>query len=215
MYHQAHKLHACTKLHDWIIVADSDEFHEYPNHVRKFFDQLDAQGYNLVNGLFLDRVTKRGRLEAISEGISLERQYPLGCRLHRAFNIGTPKKVMAFKGYFRINRGHHRLALCWFWERRNYLQVSPWSTCPPQSNFSLDPTPYPGRLNVHHFKWMKGQYEATAHKATVWKGTSVGKNYDIVRNHLKHYRGICVSCRAANCLKSPALGAIRSSVHAT
>ena len=199
MYHQAHKLKACANPADWIIVADSDEFHEYPSgNVLKFFRKLDKLGYNLVNGLFLDRVSSHGRLEPISVELSLDKQYALGCRLHQAFNLGTPKKVMAIKGYLRINRGHHRLALCWFWARRNYLHLSPWNECPPRLEI-LQPRPYPERLNVHHFKWIDGQYEATLHKAEVWKGTAVGENYEFVKSHLREHNGICVSCRSVRC----------------
>lgn len=198
MYHQAHKLLYCTSEKDWIVVADSDEFHEYPGHdISKFLFAIDAEGYNLVNGIFLDRVTRDGSLPSLSGGEDLHKRFPLGCRVHALFRLGTPKKVMAFKGYLRINRGHHRLALCWFWNRRNYLHLTPWESCSPKDSIELKP--FSKRLNVHHFKWIDGQYLATFHKAKVWRGTSVEKSYLSVLNHFDRCKGICVSNPKLKC----------------
>lgn len=191
MFHQAHKLLHCTRPNDWIIVADSDEFHEYPTKdVKVFLKKLDFRNINIVNGIFLDRVSINGSLEELYYDSHIFEEFPLGCQLHRSFSLGTPKKVMAFKGYLRINRGHHRIALCWFWNRRNYLDLTPWDSCPPKILVELKS--YARRLNVHHFKWMKGQYEATQHKAKVWANTSVGKSYHNVLKHLEQCGGICV-----------------------
>ena len=204
MFHQAHKLLYCTTIQDWIIVADSDEFHEYPGRVvTKFFRELDLDGVNVVNGLFLDRVSTDGSLKALIDGVHVFKQFELGCRLHRVFGLGTPKKVMAFKGNFRINRGHHRLALCWFWNRRNYLDLTPWKTCPPKESERIKT--YRKRLNVHHFKWMKGQYEATQYKAEVWKGTSVGKSYEKTLQHFEQCSDICIKSAKMRCVKQKTL----------
>lgn len=198
MFHQLHKLLYCTGPNDWILVADSDEFHEYPTKdVNEFLKELDSRNINIVNGIFLDRVSLDGSLKELSHNSHIFNQFPLGCRLHRSFNLGTPKKVMAFKGTLRINRGHHRVALCWFWIRRNYLHLTPWESCPPPKRMELKP--YTRRLNVHHFKWIKGQYEATQHKAEVWANTSVGKAYNTVLQHLEQCRGICVKNLKMQC----------------
>ena len=200
MFHQAHKLMYCTGAEDWIIVADSDEFHEYPTgDVNQFLKDLDSQKINMVNGIFLDRVSHDGSLKELSHKSDIFEQFPLGCRLHRSLRLGTPKKVMAFKGTLRINRGHHRIALCWFWNRRNYLDLTPWDSCPPKNMTELKP--YKKRLNVHHFKWMKGQYEATKHKANVWANTSVGEAYKNTLMHLKHCKGLCVRNPSIKCMK--------------
>lgn len=204
MFHQAHKLLYCTNPKDWIVVADSDEFHQYPgNNITTFLNKLDSKRINLVNGLFLDRLAADGSLIEPTNHSHLFSQFSLGCQMHRTFNLGTAKKVMAFKGNLRINRGHHRLALCWFWNRRNYLDLTIWKTCPPDDRIKIKQ--YPKRLNVHHFKWMKGQYEATHHKAEVWKGTSVGKSYEAVLNHFIKCGGVCVRTPSMRCLKVKSL----------
>lgn len=198
MFHQAHKLLHCTRSADWIIVADSDEFHEYPTkNISSFFEVLDSRQINVVNGLFLDRLSDDGALKEPNPHLPIFGQFIMGCRMQRFLSLGTPKKVMAFKGNLRINRGHHRLALCWFWSRRNYLDLTPWKTCPPHASTKI--RPMKGRLNVHHFKWMKGQYEATLHKADVWKGTPVGAAYKNVLEHIERCDGICVQSPEMKC----------------
>ncbi|CAL6332099.1 unnamed protein product [Bathycoccus prasinos] len=200
MFHQAHKLLYCTGDDDWIIVADSDEFHEYPTRdVNQFLEDLDTKKVNIVNGIFLDRVSEDGLLKEPSNKSDIFEQFILGCKLHKSFRLGTPKKVMAFKGALRINRGHHRIALCWFWNRRNYLDLTPWNSCPPKNLIEMKP--YKMRLNVHHFKWMRGQYEATRQKAKVWANTSVGESYNTVLKHLERCGGICVKTQAMQCSK--------------
>mmetsp|Transcript_43035 Transcript_43035/g.82104 ORF Transcript_43035/g.82104 Transcript_43035/m.82104 type:complete len:435 (+) Transcript_43035:1718-3022(+) len=201
MFHQAHKLKACTASSDWIIVADSDEFHEYPAPVPLFFQRLDRGNYNVVNGMFLDRVSLSGQLKPLTN-IPVHRQFPLGCRLHKVFNLGTPKKVMAFKGYLRINRGHHRLALCWFWARRQLLHVSPWDQCPP---YPEPPTVkvYEKRLNVHHFKWIEDQIESSKRKMHAYNGSKVALNYMAVLKHIHLHAGVCTTC--ASCFRAPSL----------
>lgn len=204
MYHQAHKLLHCTILEDWIIVADSDEFHEYPtNNVTVFLKSLDTQGINVVNGMFLDRISLRGSLIDPSPKFHIFSQFELGCELHRVIGLGTPKKVMAFKGYLRINRGHHRLALCWFWNRRNYLDLTTWKVCPPRDLVYIKT--YKRRLNVHHFKWMKGQYESTKQKAEVWKGTPVAKSYINALKYFDRCSDICVHSSRIKCRKQTKL----------
>ena len=192
MFHQAHKLFFCTRKKDWIIVADSDEFHEYPGgSVIKFVQQMSKEGYNFANGLFMDRISNSGALSKLKTKVDIFTQFPLGCRLHKRLSLGTPKKVMIFRGNLRINRGHHRLALCWFWQRRNQLHLSPWSTCPPKEDDVI--SPYPKRLNVHHFKWVEGQLEATERKAQTWEGTSTGQSYRNVLAYLRKCGGLCIN----------------------
>jgi len=202
MFHQAHKLLFCTRSEDWIIVADSDEFHEYPGgSVNTFVKQLMEQGHNFAKGLFLDRIASSGALVELKSEGDIFTQFPIGCRLHKRLSLGTPQKVMIFRGNLRINRGHHRLALCWFWQRRNQLNLSPWSTCPSKDKDII--SPYPKRLNVHHFKWMKGQLEATERKARTWGSTSTGRSYRNVLTYLQRCRGLCVNDDKIKCKHLP------------
>ena len=202
MFHQAHKLLFCTTKEDWIVVADSDEFHEYPGkNIRTFVEEMTNKGYNFANGIFLDRISADGTLLEIDDFMHLFERFPLGCRIHLRLGLGTPKKVMIFRGELRINRGHHRLALCWFWQRRNQLHLSPWSTCPQQSADKI--SPYPKRLNVHHFKWLKGQLEASEYKAQAYFGGPTGESYRKVLDYLRKCKGLCIHDPKIKCRPSP------------
>mmetsp|Transcript_6795 Transcript_6795/g.20329 ORF Transcript_6795/g.20329 Transcript_6795/m.20329 type:complete len:435 (-) Transcript_6795:829-2133(-) len=201
MFHQAHKLLFCTKKKDWIVVADSDEFHEYPGKNISFFvKEMTIKGYNFANGIFLDRISTDGSLVEIDDSMHLFEQFPLGCRVHLRLGLGTPKKVMIFRGALRINRGHHRLALCWFWQRRNQLYLSPWSTCPPQNAEKI--SPYPKRLNVHHFKWLKGQLESSEYKAQAYFGAPTGDSYVKVVDYLRKCEGLCIDDPKIKCRRT-------------
>ncbi|XRB17817.1 glycosyltransferase family 4 protein [Pseudoscourfieldia marina] len=199
MFHQLHKLKFFTKARDWIVTADSDEFHEYPGgNVESFLKYCEKAGYNLVNGLFLDRVARNGHLKKLDDNISLFDQFPLGCRLHNLIALGTPKKVMAYKGTLRINRGHHRVAPCTFWERRKLSDLTNWPMCDPWRIESLNP--YPKILNVHHFKWMQGQLESIRMKMAHYvRGDSSYRAYANSLKHMEYYNGICVHCKRTMC----------------
>ena len=43
---------------DWIVVADSDEFHSYPESLPDFLAKLDNAGLVAVKGVLWDRVSK-------------------------------------------------------------------------------------------------------------------------------------------------------------
>lgn len=45
-------LHNNTIWDDWIILADSDEFHEYPGSIPKYLNSIGSRGKNLVYGRF-------------------------------------------------------------------------------------------------------------------------------------------------------------------
>lgn len=198
MFHQAHKLLFCTGVEDWIVVADSDEFHHHPGgNIKSFVNKMASQGYTLANGLFLDRVAMTGALLELNPIKNIFEQFPLGCQMHFRLKLGTPKKVMIFKGNLRINRGHHRLALCWFWERRNQMHLTPWSDCPPPEDDVI--SPYPIRLDVHHFKWMRGQLEASESKARAYWNTSTGYTYQNVLKYLRKCGGVCVTDSQIDC----------------
>eukprot|EP00959_Pyramimonas_sp_CCMP1952_P077399 1617701-Pyramimonas_sp.AAC.1 len=55
-FHQAHKLLAATRPMDWIVTADSDEFHEIPHgSYPTFLRECDRKTVNFVRGNFYDR----------------------------------------------------------------------------------------------------------------------------------------------------------------
>jgi len=123
---------------------------------------------------------------------------------------------MAYKGFLRINRGHHRLASCAFFLHRGYFHLYPTSTCLTHSIQSSQYFPYPKKLKVHHFKWMNGTYEAAVHKAKTWthlagnqgskmsqSALSVAAAYTRTVSHLdSNSRRFCTKCKELRCKQS-------------
>lgn len=208
-WNQAHKLDACSRTDDWIIIADSDEFHEYPKAAAAFLRDAERLGVNFVRGRFADRVTEDGALSPYVPGTPITAQFPLQCELAGLFSLGNPRKVVAFRGSLRINRGHHRLALCSFWERRGYMHVTPWKElgCPPRREPHGPPKAHSATVPVHHFKWMAGQYEAAAYKARQYAHEpKIGGVYRVLLKHLdEHDQKLCTRCPQSRCTKAPKL----------
>mmetsp|Transcript_46167 Transcript_46167/g.76924 ORF Transcript_46167/g.76924 Transcript_46167/m.76924 type:complete len:530 (-) Transcript_46167:313-1902(-) len=187
-FHQAHKLLAATRANDWIVTADSDEFHEVPHgNYPQFLRECDHQRVNFVRGIFYDRVSRTGSLAKLLPGKPLGAQFPMACQLFRGLPTGTPKKILAYKANLRINRGHHRLALCFFFVFRGYSFVSPFASCSSDTQLVLKP--HARILPVHHFKWMAGiedayRYKAARYNVSLGLDKQIAKSYSEVLSHL-------------------------------
>eukprot|EP00238_Polyblepharides_amylifera_P008638 CAMPEP_0196600730 /NCGR_PEP_ID=MMETSP1081-20130531/95542_1 /TAXON_ID=36882 /ORGANISM="Pyramimonas amylifera, Strain CCMP720" /LENGTH=397 /DNA_ID=CAMNT_0041926583 /DNA_START=569 /DNA_END=1762 /DNA_ORIENTATION=+ len=189
-FHQAHKLISSVRSEDWIVTVDSDEFHDLQHYgsYPEFLSKCDDVGINFVRGTFVDRLAESGELVRMNARESVQSQFPLACSLSKVLPTGSTKKIMAYKGGLRINRGHHRLALCDFYDVRGYTDVSPYGPCSLSTEVQL--VPYPSVLGVHHFKWMKGVEEATRYKATRYSNMSgrskeTGEAYTRLVEHLE------------------------------
>lgn len=65
---------------DGIIVADSDESHEYPTQgVNQFLKDLDSKKITVVNGIFLDTISHNGSLKELSNKSDIFEQFLFGC----------------------------------------------------------------------------------------------------------------------------------------
>lgn len=96
---------------DWIILADSDEFHNYgPNiTVYDFLFAVERQGASYVRGYLVDRVARDGSLPAITSTPAIYQQFPLACAVVGTLYGGKTKKIAAFKAYLRSNQGNHKI----------------------------------------------------------------------------------------------------------
>jgi hypothetical protein len=123
---------------DWAVVADLDEFQEYPDDLASVVEYCEERGYDAVTGEFLDRIGPDGAMPPITDGESLWDTFPLGGDVTKGL-LADPGispfysgKVVAAKGTTLISWGHHYVA------RGN--------PC-PHSEISVP---------VHHFKWDAG-----------------------------------------------------------
>jgi hypothetical protein len=112
----------------WLISADLDEFHEFPDQLDKFAPFLESKNLDGVRGRFVDRMARAGFPE-LQPDVSIWRQFPLGTDMTRAVLRGWIDKVMLHRPEVRLVPGHH--------DAYGGANIRFWAeTCA-----------------VHHFKW--------------------------------------------------------------
>lgn len=140
---------------DWVVQADSDDFHEYPDSLPEVLDRFKHA--SAVQGVYVDRLAPEGRLEwAVSEP-SIYAQFPNICDVSLGLLGVTTNgscKLMAYRGYLKPGGGGHRVAV-------NCRKVRYWAGHTSEALHE-----YHGEDNVrdhtwrsqwpykvHHFKW--------------------------------------------------------------
>jgi len=145
-----------AKPEDWIISADVDELHEFPDDLPKFLTYCEKKGVNCVQGVFIDRLSTDGQLAPIIDAPPLWEQFPVQadviCTIRRkdmkGWENGTVN-IMACRGNVFPNRGGHEplkngTPIKYLFGR---LQLAKYSgITKPDIRFSFP-------LRVHHFKW--------------------------------------------------------------
>ncbi|MCS7024390.1 MAG: glycosyltransferase family 2 protein [Bryobacteraceae bacterium] len=119
----------------WFVLADVDEFQEYPGGLRKVISECDRVGFDAIRGCFLDRLSRDGVLAPVEKHRPLSQQFPIGAFLTATILLGDPRKVVAVKGGRPVRRGQH-----------HPIGGNP---CPPRYYY----------LPVHHYKWVAGLEE--------------------------------------------------------
>ena len=138
----------------WVLSADVDEFHQYPEPLAAFLARADALGADCIQGVFVNRLAPGGRLAPVEDGAPLPGQFPLmadaigalgGVGRHHN-RLGTVK-IMAMRGAVRPSRGGHHPAER---HRARYLYEAPLGEFAaidrPAFRFAV-PT------LVHHYHW--------------------------------------------------------------
>ncbi|MES1925701.1 glycosyltransferase family 2 protein [Salinisphaera sp. T31B1] len=138
----------------WVISADVDEFHEYPEPLARFIALCEASRVNCVQGVFIDRLAPAGHLAPVTDD-PIETCFPLQadvqCRIAgrgRNHNWHGTVKLMMMKSHIEPSRGGHHpvegtVGVRYLFGRQ------------------LAQFPYIGQawfrflvpLRVHHFKW--------------------------------------------------------------
>jgi len=104
---------ACD-AHDWVVSADVDEFHLYPEPLPDFLDRCERLGVNVVQGVFVDRLQRAGKLTPVEPGGSVSEQFPLSAAamgtvgaIGRHHSRHSTVKVMALREGIMPARGGH------------------------------------------------------------------------------------------------------------
>ena len=99
---------------DWVLSADVDEFHAYPEALPAFLARCEGWGVTCVQGPFIDRLAPGGRLAPVSASPDLAAQFPLRAEASLSlFGEGASHnrygtvKVMAMRGHVMPSRGGH------------------------------------------------------------------------------------------------------------
>lgn len=181
----------------WVVNADVDEFHEYPEALDAFLGVCEQWRVDCIQSVFVDRLSADGRLKRVCDRPSLWRQFPRIAEVQCA--IGQPGqhqspggsvKLMAHRGWVLPNRGGHRpLAdgpAVRFLFGRDLNQFK--RLAEPRFRFSLP-------LRVHHFKWTAG-LETTLRRRLATPGVSpAGVEYGRkVLDHIEAHGGIAIRC---------------------
>ena len=177
---------------DWVISADVDELHEYPEPLDDFLGRCDKIGADCVQGPFIDRLASGGTLAPIVPEASIMEQFPLmtdviwalGGQGKNHDQHGTVK-IMAIKGRVLPSRGgHHPLPD----QPMSYLYRIPLAQFPaitdPAFRFSI-----PSR--VHHFHWTDALVERLERRLATPGVSPAGAEYGAKQlSHISEHGGI-------------------------
>lgn len=70
---------------------------------------MEHKGFNEVRGQYVDRVSDTGALSKLATEPNLFAQYPLQCQVIKTVANGRDFKTMAYRGYWRTDRGNHQV----------------------------------------------------------------------------------------------------------
>jgi hypothetical protein len=113
---------------DWYVVADLDELHVYDRPLSELVELCEREGFDHVNGCFVDRVAADGSFPDIGTG-PLWRQYPLAGSVSAGLLRALPLKTGIARGSVDLLPGQHG---------------APTGRGLPRDR---------GYIQVHHFKW--------------------------------------------------------------
>ena len=118
---------------DWALLADLDEFHEYPRGLAQTLRDAEALGYDCVWGHMIDHVAPGGELVALDEHAPVFEQFPIQCHVTRDILKAPDWKIVAMRSH-----------------------VLPPSSCVPdrvmRDKYGASPATHFGVV-IHHFKW--------------------------------------------------------------
>ncbi len=126
---------------DWVVYADVDELQVYPQELRGLCDKCNRQGYQLLTGVFIDRLAQNGELKEIEADSSIWDQFPYAADVASEITGAWNRKVCAAKGGVELDYSgsHHRK-----YGGNNGQEYH----CT-----YLDPACWPEQVEIHHFKW--------------------------------------------------------------
>ena len=188
------RLEAAQRLNpDWIIHADIDEFHEWPDKPENILASTEC---NAVQGVFVDRVSEDGRISLVDPEANIQNQFPICGNLMKEWFHGmwSPPtglvKMMAYRPNIGISRGGHVAT----GKSAKYILGSDLSSFSDiHTTERKKNTPY----KVHHFKWQGDVIDKLKKRIEVYKRYDYGwwEQSQNFLNYLESNNGIInVNC---------------------
>ena len=112
----------------WIVWADSDEFHEFPDDLAALAAHMDRHSIDYIAGRFVDRMARDG-FPAMREQLSPWRQFPLGTDVTQSVLGAWVNKIVFTRAQASLGPGNHTI------------------------RSAVAPRRLSGVYPVHHFKW--------------------------------------------------------------
>jgi hypothetical protein len=162
---------------DWWVIADIDEFHLYPEDLKKIIFDCDTNGWELVRGGFIDRIGKNGIFPKINNDENIFKQFPLAGFFRYPLSSACPNKVCILKGHIEITSGQHYVKIdghtTWKWQGWNHPLIAPIDIYSVQ---------------VHHFKWDSTCIDRIKAVADIQKDYAYSEEYKIMYRQLAKYQ---------------------------
>lgn len=164
--------------HDWILSADVDEFHVYPDSLSAILDHCEQCGSDCIQGPLIDRLAPSGKLAKIDPEQPLFAQFPVEgdvmCTIGKtagADDAHGTVKMMAFRATVLPGLGGHNPRDL---DQTRYLLGRPLSFLPgikdPRVRFQVP-------FRVLHFKWKAGLITALQRRLDTPGASRAGSLY--------------------------------------
>ncbi|WP_299652299.1 hypothetical protein [uncultured Jannaschia sp.] len=98
---------------DWVLNADADEHHAYPDTPAAIARYCERKGYNAVQGVMIDRLAVDGTLAPVAAKPALAAQFPVAAEVavalfgRRRSSLDGTVKLMMHRGDVLPSRGGH------------------------------------------------------------------------------------------------------------
>lgn len=178
---------------DWVISADIDEFHEFPDELSTFLSYCEDKNLNCIQGVFIDRLAPDGKLIPVKNDEALFEQFPVQadviCTIRQQEEGGWENgtvNIMACRGNIMPSRGGHGalagdITLKYLFGRQ--LGKFPGITN-PSVRFSIP-------LRVHHFKWTASLKKSLKMRLSTPGVSPRGKSYgSLLLQHIEEGNGL-------------------------
>lgn len=144
LHHTNRELYRATlesRPDQWFVIADQDELQAYPRELRSILKECEEQGYEYIEGCFVDRFARDGSFPTVRRDQSIWDQFPVAGFVSARLLEANPNKIVAAKGKVQLGPGQH------------YAMSG--RGCPPEELY----------IPVHHFKWAAGVLERLERRA--------------------------------------------------